>query len=223
MQTLDLSMTRQPTNGLLRRLFWPEIANRYDVDLVGQQGFWICLVVAAAWAIGSFFTAHASLGLLIAAAYVLGALGVRQHSVAAAVFMFLCLFLDRVASLEALLLGVPGGGNPMIGITATVLLLMNIRATVLSRRWLNLNRTAQVVEPQKRPATTFTDTLLNQWPGIAWPRARYVFYPLATVVVMTSLMAIFGLPHMKAELERIRPASPRLDVVEQSVPAKGAS
>jgi hypothetical protein len=196
-------------------LFWPRIANQYDVDLVGQQGFWICFVVGSAWAVGSFFIAHASLGLLIAATYFLGALGVRRYSVAAAVFMFLCLFLDRVASLEALLLGVPGGGHPMIGITATVLLFLNIRATILSRRWLIHNRPIELHEQEKRPAKSFADSLVNEWPGFLWPRARYVFYPLATVIVMTSLSAIFGLPHMKAELERVRMASPRVDVVKQ--------
>jgi hypothetical protein len=221
-ETLEFSNAQRPTDGLLRRLFWPRIANRHDAELVGQQGFWICFVVATAWAIGSYFTAHALLGLLIAATYFLGALGVRRYSVAAAVFTFLCLFLDRVASLEALLLGVPGGGNPMIGITAIVLLFLNIRATILARRWKARNGHMERRE-RKRPAISFADTLVNEWPGLVWPGARYVFYPLATVVVMTSLSAIFGLPHMKAELERIRPTSPRMDVVRQSVPTKGAS
>ncbi|MBS1798586.1 MAG: hypothetical protein JSS95_02040 [Acidobacteria bacterium] len=220
-ETLEFSSV-QPTDGWLRRLFWPRIANRQDVDLVGQQGFWICFVVATAWGIGAFFTAHASLGLLIAATYFLGAMGVRRYSLAASVFMFLCLFLDRVASLEALLLGAPGGGNPMVGITAIVLLFLNIRATVLARRWQARNRPMERRQRQ-RPVTPLADTLVNEWPGLVWPRARYVFYPLATVVVMTSLSAIFGLPHMKAELERVRPASPRMDVVQQSMPVRGAS
>lgn len=212
-ETLEFSSVRQPTDGLLKRLFWPRIVSQHDVDLVGQQGFWICFVVAAAWAIGSFFTAHASLGLLIAVTYLLGATGVRQHSMAAAVFMFLCLFFDRMASLEALLLGVPGGGNPMVGITATVLLLLNIRATILARRWQAQNR---MVESRELAGGSFASILVNRVPGVLWPPTRYVFYPLAVVVAMTSLTAMFGMPHMRAELERIRPVSIHMAAVMES-------
>src|SRR5256885_7421249 len=98
MQTFDLFSTQQPVEGTLRRLLWPRVTNQQDADRVGQQGFWVCAAVAAAWTVGAVFTAHVGLGLLIGATYFLGALGLRRHSISAAVLTFLCLFLDRVAS-----------------------------------------------------------------------------------------------------------------------------
>jgi len=46
MQTLGLSSQPQPTDNLFKRLFWPRIESQYDVDLLGQQGFWVCTIVA---------------------------------------------------------------------------------------------------------------------------------------------------------------------------------
>jgi hypothetical protein len=196
MQTFDLSSTQQPAEGVFRRLLWPRVANQQDVDRVGQQGFWVCVAVAAAWSVGAFFTAHVGLGLLIGATYFLGALGLRKHSVSAAVLMFLCLFLDRAASLEALWLGVPGGGDPRIGLVAMVLLLLNIRATILSQQWQSRMALTERGERAAGPAMPFADKLVNQIPGALWPRTRYFFYPLATLIVMTSLMAMLWLPEM---------------------------
>jgi hypothetical protein len=202
MQTFDLSSTQQPAEGIFRRLLWPRVANQQDVDRVGQQGFWVCVAVAAAWTVGAFFTAHVGLGLLIGVTYFLGALGLRKHSISAAVLMFLCLFLDRAASLEALWLGVPGGGNPRVGLVAIVLLLLNIRATILSRQWQARKASAEKGERTERPAMPLVDRLVNQIPGALWPRTRYIFYPLATIIVMTSLMAMFWLPEMSDQQQQ---------------------
>jgi hypothetical protein len=46
METLGLSSQPQPTDNLFKRLFWPRIESHYDVDLLGQQGFWVCSIVA---------------------------------------------------------------------------------------------------------------------------------------------------------------------------------
>ena len=212
MQTLDLSIALQPTDGLLKRLFWPTIRNRRDVDLIGRQGFWVCFVVAFVWTVGSFFTAHPSLGLLVGITYFFAAFGIREQSIAAAVLAFLCLFLDRVASLEALLLGVPGGGNPKVGIVAMVLLFLNIRATILSRQWLSRKASPEIREQPERPAASFTDKLVNQWPHILWPRTRYVFYPLAAIVILTSISAFFGLPQISEKQVNIKPAGAEMAV-----------
>ncbi|WP_260704390.1 hypothetical protein [Edaphobacter flagellatus] len=193
MQTVERFTAQQPTDRLLKRLFWPRIATRRDVDLIGQQGFWICVVVASVWTVGSFFTAHVVLGLLVGATYFLAAIGVRVHSIPAAWLAFFCLFLDRVATVEAWALGVPGGGRPTVGILATILLLMNIRATILARRWLSV--AVESVDAQS--SATFLGKFVNEWPVLLWPRVRYVFYPLASIVILTSVTAIFWLPRMK--------------------------
>jgi len=45
MQTLDLSGERKKSDGRLKSLFWPTVENAWDVDYLGQQGFWICCVL----------------------------------------------------------------------------------------------------------------------------------------------------------------------------------
>lgn len=211
MQTLDVSSEPKPTNRLLKRLFWPTVENGSDVDLIGRQGFWVCFVVATAWTIGSFFMPHTLLGLLIGATYFLGALGIREQSISAAVLAFFCLFLDRIASLEAYLLDVPGGGNPRIGILATVLLLLNIRATILSRRW-RARETPTWSEQPDYSVNSSLDRLVNQLPSVLWPRARYVFYPLAAILMLISVTAFFGLPQMSERQREMK--STRTEMAE---------
>lgn len=199
MQTLDRS-TIQPTDRLLKRLFWPTIRSRRDAELVGQQGFWICCFVATVWTIGSFFTAHVYLGLLIGGTYYLAATGIRMHSLTAAVFAFLCLFLDRVASLEALLMEVPGGGNPMVGTLALLLLFFNIRATFLARSWIREERSAQANVMRPQLVGLSIDRLLNRMPVVMWPHVRYLYYPLAVLIMLSSIAAFFSLPEMRRAL-----------------------
>jgi hypothetical protein len=198
MQSTDALAAQRPTDGLLKRLYWPRIVSQYDVDLVGQQGFWICMIVATAWMVGGFFTARPYLDALIGLTYVMAAMGVRQHSVPAAILAFLCLFLDRVASLEALLLHVPGGGNPMIGMMATLLLFLNIRATLLAHRWqMEEGESVALAE-----SASLLGRFVNYWPRIVWPRARYVFYALAGLMILMSVAALFSLPSMHREQMR---------------------
>ena len=84
MQTLGLSSQPQPTDNLFKRLFWPAIESQYDVDLIGQQGFWVCTVIAVL-SLGMMTLLHMPLtGLFTAVVLFLGGCGVRQRSVAAA-------------------------------------------------------------------------------------------------------------------------------------------
>jgi hypothetical protein len=57
---------------------------------VGQQGFWVCTAVAVLSLILLNLTGSAIIGDLVGITYFLGALGVRERSIAAAVFVFLC-------------------------------------------------------------------------------------------------------------------------------------
>jgi hypothetical protein len=207
MQTLGLSSETQPTDGLFKRLFWPEIANQYDVDLVGQQGFWVCFAVAVLSTVISLFTGHPFLGLFVGATYFLGALGVRQRSIAAAVLIFLCYLLDRAVSMESMALGLGGGGNPLLGIVATMLLFANIRATILSRRWQTPGTPAEVSELPERSSTSFGDKLANVLPEKLWPRTQYVFFPTASLLVLITLLSMVGLPMMKKKQAVSEPPS----------------
>ena len=214
MQTLGLASAPQPTDGMFKRLFWPEIANEYDVDLVGQQGFWVCFAVAVVSTLVSLFTGHAILGVFIGATYFLGALGVRQRNTAAAVLIFLCYLLDRVVSVESMVLGLGGGGNPLLGIVATMLLLANIRATILSRRWQTTASPTEASEMPERTTSSFGDKLANVMPEKLWPRTQYVFFPLASLLICVSLLGIVGLPMVKHR----QPAAPAPHAVLQVSP-----
>src|SRR6266702_3109672 len=199
MQTLGLASAPQPTDGLFKRLFWPEIANGYDIDLVGQQGFWVCVAVAVIATLMSLFTGHPLLGVFVGATYSLGALGVRQRNATAAVLIFLCYFLDRVVSVETMVLGMAGGGNPLLGIVATMLLFANVRATILSRRWLASTAPNEISEMPERSTSSFGDKLANVLPAKLWPRAQYAFFPLASLLILVSLLSVLGLPMLKKQ------------------------
>jgi len=197
MQTLGLSSAPQPTDGLFKRLFWPEIANQYDVDLVGQQGLWICFAVAVFSMAFTLFTGHAFVGVLIGVTFSLGGLGVRQRDTGAAVFVFLCYLLDRILSVESMALGLSGGGNPFLGIVATALLFANVRATFLSRRWEATASPADLSELPERSTTSFADKLTNVLPEKLWPWTQYLFFPLAAIFILITLLSMAGLPILK--------------------------
>ena len=55
MQTLGLSSDGKRTDGRLKSIFWPTVENAWDVNHLGQQGFWICLVIGVFQLIGTAF------------------------------------------------------------------------------------------------------------------------------------------------------------------------
>ena len=196
---------------MFKRLFWPEIANEYDVDLVGQQGFWICFAVAVISTVVSLFTGHPLLGVFIGATYFLGALGVRQRNTAAAVLIFICYLLDRVVSVESMALGLGGAGNPLLGIVATMLLFANVRATILSRGWQTSVTPSEESDMPERTTSSFGDKLANVLPEKLWPHSQYVFFPLASILILLSLLSMVGLPimkHKQAAAEQINATFP---------------
>jgi hypothetical protein len=182
---------------MFKRLFWPDIENQYDVDLVGQQGFWVCFAVAVITTVVSIVTGQTVLGIVIGVTYFLAGLGVRQRSVAAAVLIFSCYFLDRIFQLESTWLGLGGGGNPLVGIVATMLLFANIRATVLSRRWQAPETPVDVSELPVRSTDSLGDKLSNALPEALWPKTRYIFYPLASILLLVSVVGVISAPLMK--------------------------
>ncbi|HTH54261.1 MAG TPA: hypothetical protein VL495_09935 [Edaphobacter sp.] len=214
MQTLGLSSSPRPTDGLFKRLFWPEIANQYDVDLVGQQGFWVCLAVAVLSMVVLIWQGQIGFGLLLGSTYFLAALGVRERDIAAAVLIFLCYLLDRIAALEFAILGMVGGGNSILTTIATMLLFANVRATILSRRWQTSDTPAEISEFPERQTSSFSDRIVNQLPAMLWPRTRYVFYPLATILLLLSMSGVIGLTMMKHKQvqtpnsQKVLPVSP---------------
>jgi hypothetical protein len=191
MQTLGLSSQPQPADNLFKRLFWPAIESQYDVDLLGQQGFWVCTIVAVLSLVVMIILGTPVIGVFAALAFFLGGCGVRQRSVAAAVLVFSLYLVNFVGGIA-----IGAFGNPLIQGVVLMLLFANVRATVLSRRWM-----AQPVDPidqefPERSMTTITDRFANKLPAALWPKTRYIFFPLAGILL---LLTVAGVAIMKRQ------------------------
>ncbi len=193
MQTLGLASEQKPTDGLLKRLFWPTIENEYDVDLVRRQGFWLCVVVATISLVMVLATGPLWLGAVIGLTYLLAGAGVREGSVGAAALIFLCYLSDRVVAVESAFIGF-GGGSPLVGLFALALLLSNVRATLLTRRWTRDAGEDSPAAEEERSTETLSDKVVNRFPAAVWPKGQYIFFPLASGVLLFSVYLIVTLP-----------------------------
>lgn len=70
----------------IKRLLWPRYSP-LDADLLGQQGFWICLFVALLSLVGGVMQGHWITGFIAFSFFFLGGVGVREHSFVAALLI----------------------------------------------------------------------------------------------------------------------------------------
>ncbi len=175
MQTLNLSGEPKKSDGRLKSLLWPTVDNAWDVDYLGQQGFWICIVIAiislALILITAFEFANPSsrlvilvLGVVFSFVFVVGGMGVREANWPAAATIFALYIFNQLASGR-----VPG----IIAIIIGGVLLSNVRATFLASRW------KPAAEGEDRPTRfneTFRDKLVDQLPPKAWPILKIPFF-----------------------------------------------
>ena len=166
-------------DNLLQRLFWPG-DHPGEADTLGQQAFWICLAIGVAGFCGLLLKGHPISAVLSLAFYLLGGIGVREHSQPAAIFVAIVYSLD---SLVALRMGnIPGA----LQIITTLLLIANIRGTWIASKWA----AAGSPEPMpERLASTWSDKLVDQLAARVWPRARIPFFCIA---ILYSVVAVFG-------------------------------
>ena len=212
MQTLGLSGETKKSDGYLKSLLWPTVENAWDVDYLGQQGFWLCLIIAifslAMVAITVYempFPAArvvvGGIGVIACFVYLVGGMGVRQASSPAAIIVFVLYVLTQLAS------GSPPG---VLTIIFAAVLLSNVRATVLASRW------KPATEDEDRPTRfneTFRDKLVDQLPPRAWPLLKYPFYFFATVIIIILLAtASLHLVHRPSHLTSDENATPSATV-----------
>ncbi|MGB6192844.1 MAG: hypothetical protein WBF42_10275 [Terracidiphilus sp.] len=183
MQTLDLSGERKERDGRFKSLFWPTVENAWDVDYLGQQGFWICLAIAILTSFLLVILAFAAptlatrVGILIvtgafAFIFVVGGMGVRESSWPAAATIFVLYAVNQLGT------GRPPGILPII---IGAVLLSNVRATFLASRW------KAPAEGEDRPTRfneTFRDKLADQLPPRIWPVLRIPFFVIATLLFL---------------------------------------
>jgi hypothetical protein len=212
MQTLDLSGTSKKSDGPIKSLLWPTVDNAWDVDYLGHQGFWLCLIIGLFSLVSVLFsvselpnpTAKAVtliLGVILFFVYFVGGMGVRQASWPAALSVFLLYVFDQAAS---------GHLPSVITVIISAVLLSNVRATILASRW------KPPTEDEDRPTRfneTFRDKLVDQLPPRAWPILKYPFYFLAFIVLFL-LFSTFAL-HL------LRPPQPAVN--ENAVPSATVS
>lgn len=162
MQTLGLSDSTTRTEGRLKRLFWPSIQTGDDVDYLGTQGFWVCIIVAVLSLVVSIIAGHEIIGAVVLLFFFLGGVGVREHSRFAAAIVLALYLVDTVAS---------GPSALRLGIAAV--LFSNLRATWIASRW-NPASTEATTPPRLRE--TWSDKFADTMPMWLWPKARYFFY-----------------------------------------------
>jgi hypothetical protein len=185
MQTLGLSSKPQPTDNLFKRLFWPAIESQYDVDLLGQQGFWVCTIVAVLSLIVMLVLGTPVTGVFTALVFFLGGCGVRQRSLAAAAMVFTLYLINWVGGIV-----IGSVGNPLVPLVILMLLFANVRATVMSRRWMAQSVGSVEQEFPERSMETMTDRFANKLPAAVWPKSRYVFFPLAGILLMLTITGV---------------------------------
>jgi hypothetical protein len=191
MQTLGLSgESNKRSDGRLKSIFWPAVENAWDVDYLGRQGFWICLIVAA-FQLGVALVAGGPImivaGAVSALVFLVGGMGVREASWPAAALVFSIYFVN-------LLFTMAGGQFPgFLAIVAAGILLSNVRAAFLASEW------RPAAEDEDRPTRfnqTLGDKLADQLPAKAWPALQIPFFCLAGLVLLLSLAGLcFALLH----------------------------
>ena len=184
MQTLGLSGESKRSDGWLKSIFWPSVENAWDVDYLGRQGFWICLVIAVFQLLVALVTGNPIVLVTCVAAalvFLLGGMGVREGSWPAAALVFAIYFVG-------LLFTMANGQFPgFLAVIASALLLSNLRAAFLASEWRPAG------EDEDRP-TRFNDTLgdklADQLPAKAWPILQIPFFVIAALVLLLSLAGL---------------------------------
>ncbi len=186
MQTLGLSDEPKRTDGWLKSIFWPTVENAWDVDYLGQQGFWICFVIAAVTFAFSLLTGnilYIAIAIFTGLIFWVGGMGVREKSWIAAAIIFACFLLDTLVTI------LQTGLMPIVFIRIFLLgvLLTNIRATFLASEWKPAG------EDEDRP-TRFNeglkDKLVDVWPPKLWRVLQIPFYGFSILWVLLSLLGL---------------------------------
>lgn len=187
MSTLGLSGTPDTNDGVWKSLFWPTIQNAQDADLAASRGFWICLALAfisdpmssSGISISFGLEIGSLLDLAIFLFYFLGAIGVRQSSLVASASMFATYLFS-----SALFFWISSTHFSLIRLVGIGLLLANLRAAILIHTWgQDPERRDELDDMTNRSTSTWTDKIANQMPLKIWPWARFIFYPLASVLL----------------------------------------
>ena len=181
METLGLSGPPVRNENIFRRIFWPS-ADSVDAGMLGQQGFWICLLLALLTVIEATFRGHVLLGVLFAIFYFLGGIGVREHDIASAIFVT-AIYVLNVIGVVLMARQFPG----WLVLFVILILASNVRGCWIASKWL---RSGDPDIVPMRMNENWRDKLVDQMPARVWPRLRAAFYVLAFLVFMATLAGV---------------------------------
>jgi hypothetical protein len=205
MGILGLTEPAEKEQNIFQRLFWPA-DHAGEVDFLGQQGFWICMLVAAGSFIVLAIQSHWLIAILTLAFFALGGVGVREHSTAAAVLVAFAYLLNLFSAFAT---DQPPG---LLTIAAAVLLLANIRGTWIAARWTKRGDPDAFPDRLKE---TLRDKLVDQLPARIWPKSKVVFFVISAVYIV---LAALGTAVSMRHGGKSSPANPPEASIEVSAP-----
>ena len=203
---LGLDETPVKDDNLFQRMFWPS-DHPGEADTLGQQGFWVCTVIAAMSCVVLVLQGHPILAVFTGGFYFLGGIGVREHSQPTAILVAVAYILEMVVGLTQ---GMPPGALTLI---ASLLLLANVRGTYIAAKWAGQGDPETMPE---RRNETFSDKFVDQMPMKVWPKARIAFFCVAGLYVALTLLGAMMLamhvPHRIRARQAQEAPSTTLDV-----------
>jgi hypothetical protein len=184
MQTLGLSQESKRSDGRLKSIFWPTVENAWDVDYLGRQGFWICLIITLFQIVATLAAGNPVMivaGAVGALVFLVGGMGVREGSWPAAALVFGVYFLGILYAMAK------GQFPGVLAIIAGAVLLSNLRAAFLASEW---KPTGEDEDKPMRFNDTIGDKLADQLPAKAWPVLQVPFFSLASILLLLSLIGL---------------------------------
>jgi hypothetical protein len=184
MQTLGLASEQRRSDSRLKSIFWPSVANAWDVNYLGQQGFWICWIIACIQFVLGLLTGNplaVAISTFSALVFLVGGMGVREANWPAAAMVF-ALYMGNV------LVAVCRGQFPSVfAVLGAAVLFSNVRAAYLASEW------KPAAEDGDRPTRfneTVADKLVDQLPAKLWPRLQVVYFSLASALLLLELLVL---------------------------------
>lgn len=178
MQTLGLSDSTPRSEGWTKSLFWPQIENGSDVDYLGSQGFWLCMLLASGSLILATWTGELLAGVLVFIVFFFGAIGIWERSRYAAVIVFATYLLESA------------GGISLLRIFFLALLLSNVRATWMAARWKPDSEEAFL---PPRSDENLRDKFADKMPPWIWPKVRYPYYVFTVILFHFVLLGVVAM------------------------------
>lgn len=185
MQTLGLADSTPRSDNRLKSLFWPSIQTATDVDYLGTQGYWICVLMAVLSLVFLVATGHIIAGIVTFLFNFLSGVGVRQGSRYAAAMVLTVYLLDTVLSGVSIV-----GAGVAVRLIFTAVLLANLRATWIASAWQPGSQEAVL---PARLSETLGDKLSDQLPLWLWPKVQILYYIFsACLLLLASIGAVMS-------------------------------